>query len=224
MCEDKKVCKKCGVEKDRIEFSNHKGYKDGKRSVCKDCYKEERKKYNGRYKERVSQWYYNNMEITKERAKQWKENNKDRNKELNRKSDKKRRHLITKKNREKYHSNDLIRVRYLIHCLIGNSFRKKGYGKNTKTQDILGISFIDFKNYLEKQFLEGMTWENKNYWEVDHIIPISIARNVDEIIKLNHHTNLRPLWKTENRKKSDKILEEHKWLMYKLLGGDFVLE
>ena len=163
------------------------------------------------------------MGITKERTKQWKENNKDRNKELNRKSDKKRRHLLTKKKREKYHSNDLVRVRYSIHSLIGNSFRKKGYGKNTKTQDILGINFIDFKNHLEKQFLEGMTWENRNNWEVDHIIPISIARNVDEIIKLNHHTNLRPLWKTENRKKSDKILEEHKGLMYKLLGEDFVL-
>jgi hypothetical protein len=69
-----------------------------------------------------------------------------------------------------------------------------------------------------------MNWENKNKWEIDHIIPISIARNEEEIIKLNHYSNLRPLWRKDNRDKSNKILEEHKGLMYKLLGDDFVIE
>jgi hypothetical protein len=116
-----------------------------------------------------------------------------------------------------------FRLKNNIASLIRDSFKRKGYKKNTKTFNILGIDYQGFFNHIEKQFTNNMNWGNIKEWEIDHIIPISIARNVDEIIKLNHHTNLRPLWKTENRRKSDKILEEHKWLMYKLLGDNYEL-
>jgi hypothetical protein len=218
-----KVCKKCHIQKSLDDFGNHKKYKDGKNSECKMCFKETRKKYYGRYKERVNKWYNENSELTKLRSKEWKTSNPERNKELNQKSDKRRRQKITQKNKQLYHSNDLIRLRYQIHSLIGNSFRKKGYSKKSITQNILGIDFLEFKNHLQSQFTDGMNWENKNEWEIDHIIPISIAKNEEQIIKLNHHLNLRPLWAKDNRKKSNKILEEHKELLYKLLGDDFVL-
>jgi hypothetical protein len=52
-----------------------------------------------------------------------------------------------------------------------------------------------------------MTWENKglyngelNYgWDVDHIIPLSSVETEEEIIKLNHYTNLQPLCSKVNR-------------------------
>lgn len=51
-----------------------------------------------------------------------------------------------------------------------------------------------------------MSWENHGEWHIDHIIPLSSAKNEEEIYKLNHYTNLQPLWKEENLSKGDKIL------------------
>ena len=52
-----------------------------------------------------------------------------------------------------------------------------------------------------------MTWENRglyngelNYgWDIDHIIPSSSGLNYNDIIKLNHYTNLQPLCSYTNR-------------------------
>jgi len=49
-----------------------------------------------------------------------------------------------------------------------------------------------------------MTWIGK-IWHIDHIIPIALAKNKEEVIKLNHYTNLRPYWGDENLEKSAKI-------------------
>ena len=52
-----------------------------------------------------------------------------------------------------------------------------------------------------------MAWENKglyngelNYgWDVDHIKPLSTASSEEELIILNHYTNLQPLCSKINR-------------------------
>jgi len=45
-----------------------------------------------------------------------------------------------------------------------------------------------------------MSWDNQGkYWDIDHIIPVSSAKTEEEIIKLNHYTNLQPLESYYNR-------------------------
>ena len=75
---------------------------------------------------------------------------------------------------------------------------------------MVGMSSIEFKAYLEKQFKDGMSWENYGYrgWHIDHIIPISSANNEEELIKLCHYTNLQPLWAVDNFKKGSKIIQQ----------------
>ena len=82
--------------------------------------------------------------------------------------------------------------------------------KSMKSSDILGCDWKTFKQHLESQFEEGMTWDNHgiNGWHYDHIIPLSSAKTEEELYRLNHYTNLQPLWAEDNLRKSDKISEE----------------
>ena len=64
------------------------------------------------------------------------------------------------------------------------------------------------KKHIESQFKDGMSWENHKHdgWHIDHIIPLSSAKNEENVYKLCHYTNLQPLWATENYKKGKKII------------------
>lgn len=101
----------------------------------------------------------------------------------------------------------LYKLSYNIRSLISISFKLNNYSKKSKTNNILGCSFEEFKKYLESKFEPWMNWDNKglyngelNYgWDIDHIIPSSSAKNEEELIKLNHYTNLQPLCSKINR-------------------------
>ena len=77
--------------------------------------------------------------------------------------------------------------------------------KKDKTFDIVGCSPEFLKEHLEKQFISGMTWDNRSEWHIDHIIPLSSAKTEDELYKLCYYENLQPLWAEDNLKKSNKI-------------------
>jgi hypothetical protein len=94
---------------------------------------------------------------------------------------------------------DGIRLRILC------SIRRMGYTKKSKTLEILGCTWEFFKSYIEQRFKEGMSWENHGKWHFDHIVPISSAKSEKDVIKLNHYTNLRPLWAKDNLSKKDKV-------------------
>lgn len=110
---------------------------------------------------------------------------------------------------EKRHreNNPIVKCCKNIRDLIGRTFRDRGYSKKSKTADILGCSFEEFKMHIESQFQPGMSWENRNLWHIDHIMPISMAKTYDEIVRLNHYRNLRPLWAYENKSKGNKAPE-----------------
>lgn len=83
-----------------------------------------------------------------------------------------------------------------IRCLIKESIKSRGHRKDTKTYKILGCTIEYFKFHIEKQFIKGMCWENFKEWHIDHIIPISSAKTQEDVIKLNHFTNLDRDWET----------------------------
>jgi len=49
-----------------------------------------------------------------------------------------------------------------------------------------------------------MNWDNQGKWHLDHIIPISWAKDIDDILKLNHYTNFKPMWGIENIRKGNR--------------------
>ncbi len=103
-------------------------------------------------------------------------------------------------------TDPLFKLTNNIRALINSAFRRNLTVKSQKTTIILGCSFEEFKNHLEKQFDQHMTWDNYgSYWQIDHIKPISLAQSEQEIIALNHYTNLQPLEAAANREKSNKF-------------------
>jgi len=79
--------------------------------------------------------------------------------------------------------------------------RNGGYTKKSTANEILGADYAKVSAHLESQFKDGMSWENRSEWHIDHIIPLASAKNEDELIKLFHYTNLQPLWAIDNLKK-----------------------
>ncbi len=116
-----------------------------------------------------------------------------------------------KKNNERYNKrrkdDPVFKLRGNVRRNILGFLKRKGFKKNCRTHDILGCSFDDFKTYLESKFEDWMNWENHgkyngeiNYgWDIDHIIPQSSAITENDIIKLNHYSNLQPLCSYINR-------------------------
>ena len=109
--------------------------------------------------------------------------------------------------KRRWNEDEMFAMKVRLRNLIRNSFRRQGYKKfNTSTEEIVGMNYNDFKEYLESKFVDGMSWENRGDWHIDHIIPLSLATSEEEIIGLCHYVNLQPLWAEDNRSKGDKIL------------------
>lgn len=103
--------------------------------------------------------------------------------------------------------DELFALSERIGHRIRSGFRNNGFIKKSYTEQILGCSCEFFKEYIESQFTEGMSWDNRSEWHLDHIVPISYANTEEEVIRLNHYTNFQPLWAIDNMSKNNKIIE-----------------
>ena len=143
------------------------------------------------------QWVENNKEGWNQYMKQYNIDNKER-----------------KKERENgyYHKRKQVDSLWVLKqntsSLIRWGFKNKNIKKNTKSIDILGCTWEQFKQHIESQFEPWMTWDNRGShkvlgpnitWDLDHIIPVSSAVNEEDIKRLNHYTNFQPLCSYQNR-------------------------
>jgi hypothetical protein len=220
-------CKVCNEIKPVEEFYKRTDGNRGYRLNCKDCYlnkkkvygeinSQRRKDYMKQYRidnpDQFNNWVENNYERYLNNTKNWRIKNPEKSK------------LHKKNNFKKRLKNDpKFRLRHNIRKLISSSLSKKGYTKKSLTREILGIHYNGFYQHIENQFNGGMSWDNRKLWDIDHIIPVSLGRTEEEIIKLNHYSNLRPLWKKDNRDKSNKILDEYKHLIVNYIDNPHLL-
>ena len=109
--------------------------------------------------------------------------------------------------KERRVNDNIFALQERIRARISNAFVRINSKKSKITEDILGCKFDEFRIYLESKFEPWMNWDNAgkyngtiNYgWDLDHIIPMSTAKTEDDVIKLNHYTNLQPLCSYVNR-------------------------
>lgn len=214
---EKKICKKCLVEKDICEFYKNSQSKDGVRSKCKKCVlvyfkKEMSVDAKLRKKERSRTYREKNKDIIKVKIKNYYSNNPDKLKNI-----KIYRQEHRKNNLEYYRNyynnrikNDLnFKLMKNLRIRLNKIIKNKNFTKNNSIANILGCSLLEFKSYVELKFIDGMSWDNYGYygWHLDHIIPLSSAKTKKEIYKLCHFNNLQPLWWTDNLSKGKKQFE-----------------
>ena len=153
-----------------------------------------KKKYENN-PEIIQEYYNKNKELILKYKKTWAEQNHEKIKGQ-------KREYIKNRNLNDFIFNLKNRVRNRIRSFL----KIKNITKKNKTFDIVGCSPEFLKEHLENQFIDGMNWDNRSKWHIDHIIPLSSAKTEYELYKLCHYTNLQPLWAEDNLKKSNKII------------------
>lgn len=210
-----KRCLKCGIDKPETEYHKDKSRKTGLRESCKDC----RCKYKKVIHKKCVRCGLDFKLTGKRKLQKYcsKQCAIKTNREEKRIRDKMSRDSINsyvrtyRINRKK--SDPLYRLTINIRSNVRNSFLSKYWRKDNTTKDIIGCSYEEFRHHIESQFESWMNWDNyglytgqeKEGWDIDHIIPISSAKTKEELIKLNHYTNLRPLCSKINR-----VVKKHK--------------
>ncbi len=188
----KKVCSKCNLELEISLFNKAKTGIFGVRGDCKSCQSKTNKIYGE-----------NNAISISNKAKKYRNENKDyfiNYRLLNK--DKHREYINNRLKNDK-----VFKLKVNIRNLIRISLKRQSILKSNKTIDILGCSFEELNQYLESKFEPWMNWGNHgrynnspNYgWDIDHIIPLSTAKTEEDVIKLNHYSNLQPLCSYNNR-------------------------
>jgi hypothetical protein len=146
-------------------------------------------------------WYSENKEKWNEYIKEYREKNRDKIRQLRRNYEKTRK------------ANDpLYKLISNFRTAIYQVLKENRVDKNQSYFDVLQYTPEQLIVHLEKQFTEGITWENYGEWHVDHKLPISsfnIQKMGDsEFMKCWSLENLQPMWGEENIRKSNKIFND----------------
>lgn len=112
-----------------------------------------------------------------------------------------------------------------LRGLLNKSITKQGFSKDTKTANLLGCDFETIQNHLILSAINnyGFLYSPFVKYEIDHIIPCSSATSEEELIKLQHYTNLQYLTEEDNINKSNKmdwnISQSITWKNWRILNG-----
>ena len=86
-------------------------------------------------------------------------------------------------------------VRHRIYAALKND-------KEMSSTEYLRRNIETFKKYIEKQFTEGMSWENYGERHIDHKVPLKYSKpSLEEVVQRLHYTNTQSMWPSENMSK-----------------------
>jgi hypothetical protein len=214
-----KVCNSCENEREISNFFRDSSLKSGYRGICKICVKSKNYKHN------IQQTIDTTRTCTKcNITKSMDDFSSDKHGNQGKfttckkccQKNKNEQNKIRRKNDPIFRITRILRSRF---SAVVNSDEKE-----SSVLKLLGCTLEFFKKWIEFQFDETMTWNNHGEWHYDHVTPCSSfdMSNIEEQQKCFCWKNFRPLLKSVNLKKKNKILhktiEEHKLLVEKFLS------
>ena len=232
---DKKKCSVCGEEKLLDMFYKQKCGYLGRRANCKVCanekikkwvlehpdynrnylrnHSENRKKYNKKHYEKNKEYYHEYGKIhynenkkklneygreyyvkhnikSNEYGKEWRKNNKAK---------------CQAYARNRYKKNIQLSI---IKWMRNSLYRTEQQGfLKTKLNTITEFGYTpeQLVKRIECQFQEGMSWNNRKEWHIDHRKPISSFIEDTSPRIINMLSNLKPIWAKDNLSKGSKF-------------------
>lgn len=194
-----KLCCGCKITKDFGEFTKKSANRDGLNSRCKECTRSTSKSYylenTSSVKKQKAEYRKSNQDSIKAMSLAYRTNNKEKVRECEARCVKNRRA-----------KDPVFNLSYKTRRLISGYFRKGGFAKSDISERILGCSFGFFFSAMVTTAIKNYGfWLDTVEYHIDHIIPISRAESVEDVIRLNHYTNLQLLYPADNINKSNKL-------------------
>ena len=208
-----KVCRQCNIEKTIDEYPKDGKKKNGDihyRSVCKACIKQYKKQYYKQYyQDKAKQRYQDNKEGLREYQKQYRQDNKEHIKQHKKQYREQNKENIRVQRKHKRATDLEYKLKDNIRRRINNAIRSQLTKKSDHSHELLGIPMDKYIRWIEFQLKDDWTWDNwGSEFHIDHVYPISKydLSKEEEQFKAFNWKNTRPLCKTENMTKSDKII------------------
>lgn len=155
---------------------------------------------------RSSEYGKKNAEHLKKKANEYRANNRERARRWQKRYSTANHSKINDKLRERRRNDPMLRLKDAIRGSI-RAYLGSKKTRRSATFAIVGCTPDFLRGHLERQFRDGMTWENYGpYWHVDHRIPLASGNSPEEIMGLSHWTNLQPLTAFENISKGSKLV------------------
>ena len=182
--------------------SDKKAYEENKQKKLA-----QKKEYYLRKKEEIlasrREYHLANREEKNKKSREYRDKNLEKVKEYNRVYQRERAQEMSAKRASRIKSDPLRIFKERIRLVIKGGFYRLKKGKPLKTNEIIGADWETVKEHIVSQFKDGMTWEAFVAGEIhiDHIKPLASATCEEDIISLNHYTNLQPLWCLDNLSK-----------------------
>lgn len=211
--QNKKKCSRCQTPKAKRDFHKNKSRPDGLGVECKSCRHIIAKKWREKHKDEIREKNVKRYWATKHKREGYSRRYRLKYPERA-KEQAKRNYLNVIK--PKLQSSPKLRAMQAIRSAIRSTITKRRGVKTSTTYKILGCNQEAFIAYLESQFKPWMTWDKYGVYtgrpnegfDIDHITPLSTAKTIQDVIKLNHYTNLQPLCSYVNRVvKRDRVTE-----------------
>lgn len=189
--EETKQCTGCNGHKSLDKFPIDSRTKEGLRANCKECKNSGSKKYRKKNKLRLKEYhksyYVENSGKIKDRTRDYK---------------------------NRYQTNRLAndpvyKLRKYISNQLRTAYVGKVYSEKSRLYSITKLGHSELINHLHETFELNYgiprDWIDLKEVQIDHIIPMSSAKDEDEVRKLNHYTNLQLLFKEDNQAKGESI-------------------
>ena len=166
---DSKCCSKICSNKNN--YLNNRDYYNQKRKENRQKHRDERSESYIKNEKRKKEYYEENKKSVREYHKSYYEENKEKiliqsKRYYRNHHPKKSKDCFMKDIEKKIHSNVSRNIR---HSLKLDGLSKK----RRRWENLVGYSRKELMDHLEKQFVNGMSWDNygKYGWHIDHIIP-----------------------------------------------------